>query len=119
MPHPGGRVDPLDDAETVELELVFADQAAVERRRERVAKAAKGGDRDAVAEREPLGALMPLGWRTGRPARSAGVEVPEALDLLTAKPALYVANVDDTRQPDDVAALEAFAAERGSARARR
>src|SRR6476646_3202676 len=43
--HPSGRVNPLDDAETIELELVFADQAAVARRLERVAKTAKSGGR--------------------------------------------------------------------------
>ena len=48
--HPSGAVDPLNDAETVELELIFADQAAVERRRERIAKTAKSGDKAAAAE---------------------------------------------------------------------
>src|SRR5207237_1130317 len=52
--HPAGRIDPLDDAETVELELAFADLAAIERRVERVAKAAKSGDRGAAAERDAL-----------------------------------------------------------------
>ena len=64
--HQSGRVDPLDDAETVELELVFADQAAVERRRERVAKTAKSGDKAAVAE---AGAAGRAGGRArARPA---------------------------------------------------
>jgi len=112
VPHPDGAVQPLQDAETVELELVFADQAAVERRRERTAKTAKSGDRDAVAELEALEALAG-GLEEGRPARSLGVAVPEALDLLTAKPALYVANVDTTGNRDAVARLTAFGAERG------
>ena len=52
--HPSGAIDPQEDAETVELELVFADLAAIERRAERVAKAAKGGEKAAVAEHEAL-----------------------------------------------------------------
>ncbi len=111
--HPGGSVDPLGDVETVELELAFADLAAIERRHERVAKAAKGGDRDAVAEGEALEAIR-AALEAGRPARSAGVEVPATVDLLTAKPTLYLANVDDSGNAADAAALEAFAAERGA-----
>jgi len=112
--HPSGSVDPLGDVETVELELAFADLAAIERRHERVAKTAKGGDRDAVAEAEALEALRGA-LEAGRPAQSAGVEIPVTPDLLTAKPTLYLANIDDSGNPGDVAALEAFAAERGAA----
>jgi ribosome-binding ATPase len=111
--HPGGAVDPLGDVETVELELAFADLATIERRHERAAKTAKGGDRAAAAEVEVLETLRAT-LEAGRPARSAGVEVPPALDLLTAKPTLYIANVDDSGNAGDVAALEAFAAERGA-----
>ena len=81
--HPSGKVDPLDDAETVELELVFADQAAVERRLERTSKLAKSGDKELAAERDVLETLA-AALEEGRPARSLDVEVPEALDLLTA-----------------------------------
>src|SRR5580765_5374950 len=95
--HPSGRVNPLDDAETIELELVFADQAAVARRLERVAKTAKSGDRAIVAEQEQ-----------GRPARSLGLDLPNALDLLTAKPALTIANVDQSGNEQAVEALRAF-----------
>jgi GTP-binding protein YchF len=112
--HPSGRVDPVGDVETVELELAFADLAAIERRHERVAKTAKGGDRDAVSEVAALETLRGE-LEAGRPARSAGVEIPATLDLLTAKPTLYLANVDDSGNPGDVAAVEAFAAERGAA----
>jgi|1186.fasta_scaffold14338_4 GTP-binding protein YchF len=111
VPHPSGEVDPLNDAETVELELIFGDQAAVERRRERVAKTAKSGDKEAAAELEVLDRLA-AGLEEGRPARSLGIEVPEALDLLTAKPALYIANVDESGNEDDVERLRAFGAER-------
>ena len=112
VPHPSGAVDPLNDAETVELELIFADQAAVERRRERIAKTAKSGDKEAAAELDVLAALEAR-LEEGRPARSLDVELPEALDLLTAKPALYIANVDETGNSGDVERLRAFGAERG------
>ncbi|MDX6521614.1 MAG: ribosome-binding ATPase [Gaiellales bacterium] len=112
VPHSEGRVDPVDDAETVELELVFADQAVVERRLQRVAKTAKSGDKTAVAEREQLERLA-AALEEGRPARALGEQLPDALDLLTAKPALYVANVDESGNADSVERLRAFGAERG------
>ena len=69
--HPSGAVDPLDDAETVELELVFADQAAVARRLERVAKTAKSGDKGVVAERKQLERLA-AALEEGHPGALAG-----------------------------------------------
>jgi GTP-binding protein YchF len=97
--HPEGRVDPLADIETIETELVLADLEQAERRVDRVAKQAKGGDRVAIAEeawlREVIGELQ-----AGRPARSVAPpeDAPHALrDLgaLTAKPVLFVVNVDE------------------------
>jgi GTP-binding protein YchF len=109
--HPSGRVDPLDDAETVELELAFADLAAIERRAERVGKAVKRGEQGAAAEQEALDELR--AWlEAGRPARTSPAEIPATLDLLTAKPTLYVANMDDAGDPEVVAALTAYARER-------
>jgi hypothetical protein len=110
--HPGGPVDPVDDLETVELELVLADQATVERRAERVARTAKSGDREAVEERAVLERLA--AWLDGgRPARGFPESLPEALDLLTAKPEILVANVDESGDPDDVSQLAETAAVRG------
>jgi hypothetical protein len=97
--HPEGRVDPLADIETIETELILADLEQAERRVDRVAKQAKGGDRVAIAEeawlREVIGELQ-----SGRPAR--GVPAPEDaphalrdLGALTAKPVLFVVNVDE------------------------
>ncbi|HUZ83580.1 MAG TPA: redox-regulated ATPase YchF [Gaiellales bacterium] len=109
----GGPVDPTADADTVELELVLADLAAVERRLERVRKEAKGGAAAVVAERDLLERLV--GWlEQGRPARTLAADPPQAVDLLTSKPTLYVANVDESGNRDDVQALERFATERGS-----
>ena len=97
--HPEGDVHPLRDAETVETELALADLEQAERRVERVAKNARGGDRVAVAEEvwlhEAIAALQ-----AGRPVRSVPLpeEAPRAardLGSLTAKPVLFLANVDE------------------------
>ncbi|HEX5223804.1 MAG TPA: redox-regulated ATPase YchF, partial [Solirubrobacteraceae bacterium] len=97
--HPEGRVDPLADIETIETELVLADLEQAERRMDRVARQARSGERAAVAEERWLREVI-AELQAGRPAR--GVAVPEeapgaARDLgsLTAKPVLFVANVDE------------------------
>ncbi len=99
MVHPDGRVDPLADVEVVETELVYADLEQAERRLERVTKAARGGDRGAGEEERVLRELIETLER-GRPASSlfGAADLPESLrslSLLTAKPVLYVANVEE------------------------
>jgi GTP-binding protein YchF len=108
VPHPDGRVDPLADIETIETELVLADFEQVERRLGRVAKQAKSGDKEAIAEHGWLQAVHEV-LAAGRPARSIPVPdaAPEAarnLQALTTKPILYVANVDegDAEVPETV-----------------
>jgi len=95
--HPEGKVDPLADVETIETELLFADLEQAERRLERVAKQAKAGDKELVAEERWLAAVVDA-LREGRPVRS--VPAPELapgaatrLSALTSKPVLFVANV--------------------------
>jgi hypothetical protein len=97
--HPEGRVDPLADIETIETELALSDLEQAERRIERVVRQARSGDRVAIAEQDYLERVISE-LQAGRPAR--GVPVPEeapaaARDLgsLTAKPVLFVANVDE------------------------
>lgn len=97
--HPEGRIDPVADAEIVETELIYADLEQAERRLERVARAARGGDRGASAEERSLRELVEA-LQSGRPA--SAVYTPDglpdelrALSLLTAKPVLYVANVEE------------------------
>jgi ribosome-binding ATPase len=97
--HPEGRVDPLADIETIETELIYADLEQAERRLERVSKTAKSGDRRAIAEEAWLRELI-CALQAGRPARTVPPpeELPDALTSLgslTAKPVLYVANVDE------------------------
>ena len=97
--HPEGRVDPLGDVETIETELILADLEQAQRRIDRVTRAARGGDRAAVAELAWLERLVDaLG--SGAPARTVPppAEAPDALRALsplTAKPVLFVANVDE------------------------
>jgi GTP-binding protein YchF len=108
--HPEGRVDPRADIDTIETELVYADLEQAERRVERVERDARRGERAAVAEEAWLRELI-AALQEGRPARTVPPpeEAPHALrDLqpLTAKPVLFVANVDegDDAVPADVAA---------------
>ena len=97
--HPDGRVDPLADIETIETELIYADLEQAERRLERVSRTAKSGERHAVAEAQWLRGLIDA-LQAGRPARTvpAVLEAPDAVALLqplTAKPVLFVANVEE------------------------
>ena len=97
--HPEGRVDPLKDIDTIETELVYADLEQAERRLERVQKTAKSGDRHAIAEAGWLTEVISA-LQSGKPARTVPppVEAQDAVKLLsplTAKPVLFVANVDE------------------------
>jgi GTP-binding protein YchF len=97
--HVEGRVDPLDDLDIIETELMIADLESLERRLPALEKRAKGADKEAQAIlRLAQFALDPL--KAGRPARAADVPADDAkawrmLQLLTTKPALYVCNVDE------------------------
>ncbi|MBI1205855.1 MAG: redox-regulated ATPase YchF [Azospirillum sp.] len=97
--HVDGGVDPLRDIETVETELMLADLDSLERRTVAAQKRAKTGDKEAKAL-VPLMERLLEGLREGRPARAVAVgddERPllQPLQLLTAKPVLYVCNVDE------------------------
>jgi hypothetical protein len=116
--HPEGRVDPLADIETIETELIYSDLEQAERRLERVSKTAKSGDRRAIAEEAWLGVLIGA-LQAGRPARTVAApkDAPDAVALLqplTAKPVLYVANVEEGS--DEVPAeIAQYAASHGAA----
>jgi ribosome-binding ATPase len=97
--HVENRIDPIADAETVETELMLADLESLEKRRAGVEKKAKAGDKEAKAQLAVIDKALPL-LREGRPARLAQITPEEALifaglQLLTAKPVLYVCNVDE------------------------
>jgi GTP-binding protein YchF len=113
--HPDGHVDPLRDIETIETELIYADLEQAERRLERVTRTARSGERHAVAEAAWLSQLIEaLG--AGRPARSLPVpaDAPDALALLaplSAKPVLFVANVEEGSDEVPAPIAETAAAE--------
>jgi GTP-binding protein YchF len=115
--HPEGRVDPLADIETIETELIYADLEQAERRLDRVAKVAKSGDRHAIGEAQWLGRLIEA-LSAGRPARtvpppSDALDAMTLLAPLTAKPVLFVANVEEGS--DEVpAAIARHAAAQGA-----
>ncbi|MGZ2411541.1 ribosome-binding ATPase [Sphingomonas sp. F9_3S_D5_B_2] len=98
--HVEGRVDPVADAETVETELMLADLDSLERRVPNLAKKAQQGDKEAKIEASVLSQALEL-LRASKPARLTqpkDVEEAKALQhaqLLTAKPVLYVCNVDE------------------------
>jgi GTP-binding protein YchF len=97
--HVEGRVDPIADAETVETELMLADLDSLERRREPLAKRAQVGDKEAKAQLVLIDRALEL-LRAGKPARLARVSAEEdrlwrPMQLLTAKPVLYVCNVEE------------------------
>jgi ribosome-binding ATPase len=97
--HVEGRIDPLSDLETVETELMIADLESLERRIPNLEKKAKGGDKDARQTLALCIAAKAL-LDAGKPARLLDVDTEDAkafdmLQLLTAKPVLYVCNVDE------------------------
>jgi GTP-binding protein YchF len=104
--HPEGRVDPAADLEAVETELLYADLEQAERRLERVARQAKSHERAAVAEEGWLTEVVE-GLRAGRPVRLASPPPADAagalaaLQPLTSKPVLIVANVAED-DPDSL-----------------
>jgi GTP-binding protein YchF len=98
--HVEGRVDPIADAETVETELMLADLDSLERRRDPLFKKAQVGDKEAKLQLALVDKALEL-LRAGKPARLAQLTAEEergwrALQLLTAKPVLYVCNVEET-----------------------
>ncbi|MEG0373561.1 MAG: redox-regulated ATPase YchF, partial [Enterococcus sp.] len=110
--HVEGRVDPLEDIETINLELVLADLDSVNKRYPRVAKVAKTKEKNAVAELAVLDKLVPV-LEEGQSARTIEFteeeqKIVKGLFLLTSKPVLYVANVDEdtVADPDDNAYVQ-------------
>ncbi|MEM1276697.1 MAG: redox-regulated ATPase YchF [Pseudomonadota bacterium] len=97
--HVDGRVDPIADAETIETELMLADLESIEKRLQNLSRKIKGGDKEAVQQdrllREAREAI-----EADRPARTVDVAAEdrrawEILGLLTAKPVLFVCNVEE------------------------
>ncbi|MCL4068188.1 redox-regulated ATPase YchF [Pseudomonas sp. GX19020] len=97
--HVEGRIDPVADAETIETELMLADLESLERRRANLARKIKSGDKEA-ADQDRLLAQAQAALEAGQPARTVKVHEDDQkqwklLQLLTAKPVLYVCNVEE------------------------
>ena len=94
--HVSGRIDPLADIETIETELALADLATLERRAERLRRAVKGNLEDAaeaLRQVEALLAALADGQQSRAVLLARGWNLPADLQLLTAKPIVYVCNV--------------------------
>ncbi len=98
--HVAGKVDPLSDIEVINTELALADMETVEKTMQREGKKAKSGDKDAIALLaicEKIQAHLD----NGAPVRTMGLDAEQLqlikpLCLITVKPVLYIANVDET-----------------------
>ncbi|PHR94103.1 MAG: redox-regulated ATPase YchF [Robiginitomaculum sp.] len=97
--HVEGKIDPLADLDTVQTELMLADMESLEKRKPALEKKAKTGDKEAIQTLNLIDLAM-TELNEGRPARNAQINADDRqawrmLQLLTAKPVLYVANVDE------------------------
>ena len=95
--HVAGRIDPLSDVEIIDTELALADLATLEKGLERATKAAKSGEQDAI-RRRVLFERVKVQLNAAQPVRALALTEEERRDLrelqlLTAKPVMYVANV--------------------------
>jgi GTP-binding protein YchF len=102
--HVEGAVDPVRDIETIQIELALADLATVERRREKAQKNLKGGDKIARQELDVLDKIQPV-LEQGRSARTVALTddekaVARNFFLLTTKPTIYAANVEESALAD-------------------
>ncbi|TCO73918.1 redox-regulated ATPase YchF [Rhodovulum euryhalinum] len=120
--HVEGRVDPVADAEVIETELMIADMESIEKRLQNLVRKVKGGDKEAIQQERLLKTAL-VALEAGRPARSVDVAEDDRrawgmLQLLTAKPVLYVCNVAEAEAATGNAHSEAvarMAAEQGAA----
>jgi GTP-binding protein YchF len=118
--HVAGDISPKDDIEIIETELMLADMEQVERSRDRAEKMSKSGDKEARA-RLALMQRAATHLDAGKPLRTLELSTPERaifkqLQPLTAKPVLYVANVDDHGFTDNplLTQVEKIAEEEGA-----
>lgn len=113
--HVDGKIDPLSDAATVETELMLADLESLERRYSNLSKRATTGDKQAKAEVAVMDKALGV-LRDGQPARRADITDEEhptfdTFQLLTAKPVLYVCNVEEASAANGNAHSDAVGAQ--------
>jgi hypothetical protein len=118
--HVAGKVDPLADIDIIDTELALADMATVEKAVERAVKAAKGGDKDSV-RKQALFERVKVQLDAVKPVRALSLTEEDRRDLrelqlLTAKPVMYVANVSENGFENNplLAAVEKRAAAEGA-----
>ncbi|MCK9535133.1 MAG: redox-regulated ATPase YchF [Pseudomonas sp.] len=120
--HVSNSVDPKRDIEIIDLELIFADLDSCEKQLQRVARNAKGGDKEAVAQKALLEQLIEH-FTEGKPARSLlkswsedEKQTARGFHLLTIKPVMYIANVAEDGFEDNplLDIVRAIAAEEGA-----
>ena len=120
--HVEGRVDPVEDARTIETELMLADMESIEKRLQGLSRKVRGGDKEAIQQERLLKAALDA-LEQGKPARTVDVADEDRrawrmLQLLTTKPILYVCNVDEAEAATGNAhsrAIESMAAQEGAA----
>jgi GTP-binding protein YchF len=119
--HVSNSVDPKRDIEIIDLELIFADLDSCEKQLQKVARNAKGGDKDAVVQKGLLEQLI-AHFTEGKPARSlmknmsADEKAVKGFHLLTTKPVMYIANVaeDGFENNPHLDVVKAIAEEEGA-----
>lgn len=118
--HVSGAINPLDDIETINTELALADLESVEKQFDKASRTAKTGQKDAIAYRDALEGIKKH-LEEGFPVRTMELddrqaEILKSIHLITAKPVMYVANVDENGFVNNphLEAVEKFAAKEGS-----
>ncbi len=120
--HVDGRVNPVEDAETIETELMLADMESIEKRLQGLLRKVRGGDKDAMQQERLLRAAL-AALEDGKPARTVEIDAEDRkawdlLQLLTTKSILFVCNVSEEEAASGNAHSEAvakMAAEQGAA----
>ncbi len=97
--HVANAINPANDIEIINMELALADLESVEKQLQKVTRTAKGGDKESIAQKALIEKMIPH-LSEGLPVRSlelsdAEKEVLPGLHLLTTKPTMYIANVDE------------------------
>ncbi|MEE8057148.1 MAG: redox-regulated ATPase YchF [Pseudomonadales bacterium] len=97
--HVSNKIDPANDIEIINMELALADLESVEKQLQKVIRTAKGGDKEAIAQQALIEKIIPQ-LEEGKPVRSLALSDSEkavlpSLHLLTTKPTMYIANVDE------------------------
>jgi GTP-binding protein YchF len=118
--HVSGAIDPIDDIETINTELALADLESIERQLDKATRAAKTGNKDDIARRDALAGIK-AHLDEGLPVRSMQKtdlqkDILRSVYLITDKPVMYVANVDESGFADNphLKAVEDYATQEGA-----